>query len=146
MLGLGRVTGSFSHFSGEIVTAGGAIASASAVISADGIATGNDRRDADLRSGAFLDIEAHRDIRYATNAIEPQGEGRYRVSGTLTVRGNSAEVPLNAKVDEGGAGELRVRALGTFNRRAVGVTPGAKAMIVGRLIGVELDLIATSAT
>ncbi len=146
VFGLGRVTGGFSDFSGQITTADGVIASANVTIAAASVATGNDRRDADLRSPTFLDVEAFPEITYVTTDVAPEGDGRYRIAGTLTVKGNAAEVPLNAKVsDDSTPDTLVARALATFNRRAVGVRPGAKALVVGRLVGVEIEVTARRA-
>jgi polyisoprenoid-binding protein YceI len=142
VFGFGRVTGSFSDFSGEITTLAGAIASAHVTIGADSISTGNDRRDADLRSPAFLDVESHAKISYVTSELQHEGDGRYRIVGTLTARGTSAEVPLNAKLVDASGGVLRARALATFNRRALGITPGARGLVVGRLVGVEIEVLA----
>jgi polyisoprenoid-binding protein YceI len=142
VFGLGRVTGSFSDFSGQITTLAGAIASAQVTIGTDSISTGNDRRDTDLRSPAFLDVESHAEISYATTEVEHEGDGRYRIVGTLTARGTSAEVPLNAKLVDASDGALRARALATFNRRALGITPGARSLVVGRLVGVEIEVLA----
>ncbi len=144
VFGLGRVTGTFSDFSGEITTSGGQLASARVVIGASSIETGNPRRDADLRSRAFLDVEAHPEIHYAMSAVESGGDGRHRLVGTLTVKETSLEVPLNAKLLDDGSGDvLHARALATFNRRAAGITPGAKGLIVGRLVGVEIEVVAS---
>lgn len=143
VFGLGRVKGTFAGFSGQITVEGGELTAARAAIAATGVATGSARRDADLRSPAFLDVESHPEIAYAATEVESEGDGRYRMSGALTVKGNSAEVPLNVKLTESGETELHLRALGTFNRRNVGVTPGAKGVIVGRLIGVEIEVVAS---
>src|SRR5690242_8713921 len=45
--------------------------------------SGDDRRDAHLRSGDFFDAEAHPRITFNSTSAVPAGNGRYRVTGDL---------------------------------------------------------------
>ncbi|WP_191251921.1 YceI family protein [Amycolatopsis oliviviridis] len=83
-----RVTGHFDEFEGR-VHLDGAEPSKSSVrftVRAASIDTGNLRRDEQLR-GAFLDVESHPAITFASTGIRQLGGTRFEVAGDLTIRG-----------------------------------------------------------
>lgn len=51
-------------------------------------------RDAHLRSADFFDAEKHPFITFKSRKIQPAGQNRYDVTGTLTMRGISKEITL----------------------------------------------------
>src|SRR5690606_7074066 len=71
-----------------------------AEIDARTIDTREPKRDDHLRSADFLDVENHPTIRFESRKIERAGEGKYRVTGALTIRGATKEVVLDV-TDEG---------------------------------------------
>ena len=60
------------------------------------IDTGMPQRDAHLRSGDFLDVDAHPTIDFVSTGIERAGDG-YRILGDLTIRGTTRPVVLDAE-------------------------------------------------
>lgn len=57
-------------------------------------------RDAHLRSGEFFDVENHPTMEFRSTRVEPVSKDHYRVTGDLTIRGNTRPVVL--EVTEGG--------------------------------------------
>jgi polyisoprenoid-binding protein YceI len=97
-LGLSRIHGRFATFSGEIVVADPLGRSTCAArIAAASIDTGNEQRDAHLRSPDFLDADRCPAIGYRGTAVEPAGPGRWIVRGVLDLAGTSRDVPLEVR-------------------------------------------------
>lgn len=59
--------------------------------------TGEDDRDAHLRSADFLDVENHPEITYRGDEVEALGPNELSVRGELTVRGVTRPVVLRAR-------------------------------------------------
>jgi polyisoprenoid-binding protein YceI len=75
-----------------------------------------------MRAADQLDVARHPTIRFASTRVVPEGDGRLRVTGTLTLRGVTREVTFPATVAlEGGA--LRGRATLTFLQSSFGYRP-----------------------
>lgn len=66
-----------------------------------GITTGNDDRDAHLRSPDFLDVENHPKITFKSTAVRQDGTG-LKVEGDLTIRGVSRPVVLDVTYEGSG--------------------------------------------
>lgn len=69
-------------------------------IDAASIDTRQEQRDAHLRSADFFDVEKFPLITFRSRAVESLGDGRFKVTGDLTIHGVTREVVLDA-VDEG---------------------------------------------
>jgi polyisoprenoid-binding protein YceI len=89
-----KVRGRFNAYSGEIVTAPDPLdSSVTAEIVLDSITTGNEQRDAHIRSADFFDVEAHPTMTYRSTGVRRHGDG-YVVDGQLTLKGVTRDVPL----------------------------------------------------
>jgi polyisoprenoid-binding protein YceI len=53
--------------------------------------------DDHIRSTEFLDVALHREIRLKRTSVVPAGDGRFLVTGILTVRGLVREVSLEVE-------------------------------------------------
>lgn len=94
-----HVRGRFPGVRGELAfdpdgPSGGSV---EARIDASSLWSGEEARDAHLRSGDFLDVENHPEITYRGDRVEPLGCQEYRVHGELTLRGVTREVALEAR-------------------------------------------------
>src|SRR3954454_4101136 len=97
-LGLSKIHGRFHSFSGELViTDPPERSGCEATIDAASIDTGNEQRDAHLRSADFLDVDRYPTIGYRGTAVEPAGPGRWTVHGALDLAGTTREVPLELR-------------------------------------------------
>lgn len=69
-------------------------------IDAASLTTGDEKRDAHLRSGDFLHAEEHPVIRFTAHRIEGNVESKFSLHGDLTIRGVKRPVTLHV-VNEG---------------------------------------------
>jgi polyisoprenoid-binding protein YceI len=115
-----------------------------AVLDIASIATGNARRDKDLRAARFFDVAVHPEMRYSGSAVSATDDGGWTVTGSLTV--GTHEAPMDLEVSLGRssvAGTLRVVARGTVDRAAAGIK--APSFVIGRRVEVTIDAVLTLA-
>ena len=118
--GLLPVRGVFREVSGNgTVTAAGQV-TGTITVAAGSVDTKNARRDKDLRSAKVFDAANHPDIVFAVDSVQPAGED-VRVTGSLTVRGQTRPLSFDAKVSAA-AGEVQLDAEVPVNRADFGLT------------------------
>jgi len=86
--------GLFGNLAGNMVLDESDIrgSSVSATIKAASIDTGLKRRDADLRSADFLQVDRYPDIRFESTEVEPgRDRDTLRVRGLLTIKGKAGK-------------------------------------------------------
>ena len=89
-----KVRGRFTNFSGEVVTGASPLdSSVTAEIALDSIVTGQEQRDAHIRSADFFDVENHPTMTYRSTGVRRHGDD-YIVDGQLTLKGVTKDVPL----------------------------------------------------
>ncbi|GAC1649066.1 MAG: YceI family protein [Ktedonobacteraceae bacterium] len=59
------------------------------------IRTNNPQRDNDLRTSNFLEVDTYPTITFKSTKIEAAGQDRYRLTGDLTIKGNTRPVTLS---------------------------------------------------
>jgi polyisoprenoid-binding protein YceI len=122
------VKGHFKKFSGtvEIDEQTPEVSAVDVTIETSSIDTGQDQRDAHLRSPDFLDADQFPTATYKSKSVELLGKDRARILGDLTIRGVTREVPLEVTF-EGETKNMYGRRLaaftaqGTFNRKDFGL-------------------------
>jgi polyisoprenoid-binding protein YceI len=99
-----KVPGHFKQYEGTILydTQDLTKSSVSVTIDTASIDTGVEKRDADLKSANFFDVEKYPKITFVSTKVTPAGAGKAKIEGTLTIRGVSKPVTLD--VDLLGAG------------------------------------------
>ena len=99
-IGFGDVIGLFLSGQGSFVYDEEArrLISAQATIDADSVFTNHDDRDGHLRSGDFLDAGANPAISFVARTATPIDGNRGRVTGDLTIRGETRPVTLNVEL------------------------------------------------
>jgi len=97
-LGLSKVQGRFTKFTGHIV-ANKAVDGSSVefTIQTDSVDTAVPPRDADLRSANFFDVANYPEMVYKSSSIR-KSHGGYVADGTLTLKGVSKPVAIPFKV------------------------------------------------
>lgn len=70
---------------------------ADVTIDVTGLDTRVENRDKHLKSADFFDAENHPTMTFKSKRVEPAGEGRFRLVGDLTIRGNTHEVVLDVE-------------------------------------------------
>lgn len=67
-------------------------------IDAASIDTGDEKRDAHLRSADFFDVEHHKQIAFTTTSVEkPDKQGNHEMWGELTMKGITKVIKLNVR-------------------------------------------------
>ncbi|HET8569155.1 MAG TPA: YceI family protein [Candidatus Limnocylindria bacterium] len=148
------VRGRSSHITAEIDYDPEAPAKASAVvrIPTATIATGDEKRDAHLRSADFFDSERYPEAVFRLTGLRPKG-GRYRADGELTIRGVTRPVTAEADVsavfdDAWGGKRFAVSARAKIDRREWGLAwnmPVANGVLVSNEVVLDVELQAVAA-
>ena len=132
-LGMMTVRGHFADVaaSGEIDPGRPEASSVEVVIQTASIRTHNEHRDNDLRTSNFLDVESHPTITFRSTRIETTEKDRYRVTGDLTIKGNTHPVTLE------------VTNYGEFNDARMGhrIGYGAETRIQRKDFGLNVDML-----
>ncbi|MFJ3494872.1 YceI family protein [Streptomyces sp. NPDC086091] len=150
-LGISSVRGRFTGFAATVDIAEGDVGRSrmEAVIRADSIDTGNEARDAHLRSADFLDVAAHPEITYRSTGLTAAGPDRWTVHGELALRGIVRPVDLDLALlgsgdDPWGGTRVAFRATAELRREdfAMHYNQVLQAGIaaIGTTLRVELDI------
>ena len=144
-LGVSKVRGYFTNVDAALIVGSSLDDTAvDAWIDVGSIHTGDDDRDAQLRSQEFLDVEHHPTMTFHSTRISGAGED-WTLDGDLTIGDVTKPISLDiefggvAKVFDGtrragfeGSGELR--------RKEFGLSFGPVDPLVGQVVKLELDL------
>ena len=97
-LGMMTVRGHFTEINatGTIYPDNPEASSVEVTMQSASIRTHNEKRDNDLRSSNFLEVDKYPTMTFKSTKIEPAGQDRYTVTGDLTIKGNTRPVTLNA--------------------------------------------------
>ncbi len=147
---INNVKGEFTDYSGTIVYDESDITNSSVevTIKAASINTGNAKRDADLRSPNFFDVEKYPLITFKSKRVEKKGDG-YRLVGDLTMHGVTREVAMPFKIlgkikDPWGNTRIGAEASLTLDRRDYGLKYAKKidagGLVVGNEVKIELNV------
>jgi polyisoprenoid-binding protein YceI len=94
-----KVRGRFDKFEGTIVTAEDPLASSvTASVDLDSINTGQEQRDAHIRSADFFEVEKYPTMTFVTTAVKGGEEG-FILEGDLTLKGITRAVAFNLEVN-----------------------------------------------
>jgi polyisoprenoid-binding protein YceI len=107
--------------------------------------TGVEQRDTHLRSPDFFDVERYPGMTFRSTRIERAGEGRYRLTGALTLHGVTRPVSLEVEFagsakDPWGGIRAGFSARGSLDRRDFGLTYNQLLETGGVLVGEKVDL------
>ena len=121
-----KVRGKFRTFSGEIVTGADPLGSSvTAEIDLSSIDTGNEQRDAHIRSADFFEVETYPTMTYRSTGVRVDGDV-YILDGKLTLKGVTKDVELALEPngfgpDAYGGTRAGFTAIAEINRRDFGV-------------------------
>jgi len=117
-----------------------------ATIDAASVDTHNEKRDQDLKSPNFFDVAKYPTITFKSKKIEQAGEGKFKVTGDLTIHGVTKEVVLNVegqpKPFKDPFGKNRIGGMATtkINRKDFGLTWTKALETGGVLVGDDVDI------
>jgi polyisoprenoid-binding protein YceI len=99
-LGLSTVTGRFGKFAGgfQLDPASGQVTSANLKIETASVNTDNERRDGHLKSADFFAADSFPQITFNSTRVIKQSGNKYKVEGTLTMRGVTRPITLDAEL------------------------------------------------
>jgi polyisoprenoid-binding protein YceI len=150
-----KVRGRFDTFTGTIVTAAALRDStASAAIDLGSINTGNETRDAHIRSADFFDTEHHPQMTFESTGVRVDGDDLV-LEGNLTIRGVTRPIALAVQVngvspDVYGGTRIGFSASGQLNRHDFGVSyngpiPGGGSVLGDHVtISIEVEAVLQS--
>jgi len=113
------------------------------------LSSGDDRRDGHLRSPDFFDAASHPEISFASKGVTSGSNGRFKVSGDLTIRGTTKPVVLDVVFHGIGADPMKperqrafVDAKTVIDRREWGLVwnmPVPQGVLVSHDISLEIS-------
>ena len=149
-----KVRGRFTKFSGQLVTAEDpAKSSVTAEIDLSSIDTGQEQRDAHIRSADFFEVETYPTMTYKSTGVRVE-DGEYVLDGELTLKGVTRSVPLHLELngfgpDAYGGTRAGFTATGEINRSDFNVSFNAPlqngGVVVGEKIQLQLEIEAVKA-
>ena len=149
---ISKVRGRFDTFEGTIVTAEDpADSTVTASVDLSSISTGQEQRDAHIRSADFFEVEKYPAMTFASTAIKAGEEG-FILEGDLTLKGVTRAVAFNLEVsgfgpDAYGGTRAGFSATTVINRMDYGVSfngpipgvPGGVAVSENVTINLEIE-------
>ena len=117
-----KVRGKFKTFSGQLVTGAEPVqSSVTAEIDLSSIDTGQEQRDAHIRSADFFEVEKYPTMTYRSTGVRAEGD-HYVLDGELTLKDVTRQVPLKLELngfgpDAYGGTRAGFTATGEINRK-----------------------------
>jgi polyisoprenoid-binding protein YceI len=115
--------GSFSSFTADVAFDPDTIAHSTVriVIQPASLATGIDRRDHHLKSCDFFCVDSFPQITFQSQKVTRVGPDRYRIDGSLTIRGITRPVTVPSRMLTNAAGAARFNGEFDLDRRDFGL-------------------------
>lgn len=143
-----NVTGSFGKYEADIEVPGNDLSKAKVEFRADvdSIRTGNDQRDAHLKSQDFFSGDKHPQVRFVkTGAKSVDNDGSWTMNGELTMNGQTHPVKLDVEwggvmKDPYGNTKAGVSIHGKINRKQWGINWNAALEAGGVLVSDEVRI------
>jgi polyisoprenoid-binding protein YceI len=146
---ISKVRGRFDEVEGTITVAEVPEESSVVVkIGAASVRTGEDQRDAHLRSGDFFDVETHPHWTFTSTSVAQDGD-QWKVTGDLTISGVTHPVVLDVEFDGANLTQWGTTAVGfsastEIDREQWGMTYNqvleTGGVMVGKKIRIELQV------
>ncbi len=144
---ISKVHGRFSRWSGSLLLdeAKPAASTIEARIETASIDTNEPKRDAHLRSADFFDVEKHPEMTFRSTGVAPAGEGRYRMTGELSMAGATRPVTLEVEAlgrtkDPWGNERFGFSARTSIDRRDFGLNWNQALEAGGVLVGEQVEI------
>ena len=149
---ISTVRGEFHGINGTVIYDDSDVSKSSVEVTIDAtsVDTREPDRDKDLRSDHFFDVANHPTITFKSTKVEAAGTGKLKVTGDLTIRGNTKPVVLEVTVpkspikDPWGLQRTAVSGTTKINRQNFGVswnkTLDSGGVVVGDDVDITLDV------
>ncbi len=147
-MAISKVKGSFSSVTGKIIFNNSTTNPflLEITIEAASIDTGVEKRDIHLKSPDFFDVNKYSTLHFISKKVTPIGQGKYEITGDLSMHGVTKELSLTLEGLEGEAkdpwGNLRKGAhiTGKINRKDYGIVYNVVLESGNILIGETADI------
>ena len=146
---ISTVTGQFNKFNATVDTDGEDFTTAKVHFRAEvnSISTNNEQRDAHLRTGDFFEAEKYPDLLFEGEKMEKTGDDEYKLHGTITIKGVSKRISLDASfggitTDPWGNTRTGFSLSGKINRHDYGISFGGVSETGGLILGEEVKILA----
>ena len=145
---ISNVKGRFSKLSGALSLdeSGHHNSNVDVSVEAASIHTGDDQRDAHLKSADFFDVEKFPTLTFRSSGVREVNDGGLSVDGDLTIHGVQRKVtfavegPTPPSKDPWGNTRIAVSATTKINRKDFGLTWNAALETGGILVGEEVTI------
>jgi len=145
---ISNVKGRFSKLSGTLSLDESGHHNSRIEVSAEAasINTGDDQRDAHLKSPDFFDVEKFPTLTFKSSGVRVVGNGELSVEGDLTMHGVTRKVafevegPTPPSKDPWGNARIAVSATAKINRKDFGLNWNAALETGGILVGEEITI------
>jgi polyisoprenoid-binding protein YceI len=145
---ISNVKGQFAKVSGTMIFDESDLKNSRVEVSAEAasIHTGDEQRDAHLKSADFFDVEKHPSLTFKSTAITIVRDGELSIEGDLTIHGISRKVsfavegPTPPNKDPWGNTRIAVAATTKINRKDFGLTWNAALETGGILVGEDVTI------
>jgi len=146
-----KVRGRFDKFEGTIITAENPLASSvTATVDLSTISTGQEQRDAHIRSADFFEVETHPTMTFTSTGVRRDGDD-FLLDGDLTIKGVTRPVTFKLEVsgfgpDAYGGTRVGFSATTEINRMDFGVSfngpiPGVPGGVaVSEKVNINLEI------
>jgi polyisoprenoid-binding protein YceI len=145
---ISNVKGSFSGLAGTLVedSTDPTQSSIEASVDIGTLTTGDEQRDAHLKSADFFEHEHHPKMTFKSTKVEKKGDEEYAVTGDFTLHGVTKSVtfavegPSMPAKDPWGNTRIGLSATTKINRKDFGLTWNAALETGGILVGEEVQI------
>ncbi len=152
-MGIATVRGEFGEFEGTLeIGEDLSTARAYGTVKATTVDTNQPQRDEHLRSPDFFDAAQYPEIKFESTSIAASGPDSFRITGNLTLHGETREIVLDAEVEgtetdpNTGADRVGLEVTGQISRGEFGMKFNAALasgnMLVGDKVKLALDIAA----
>ena len=152
-----NVRGEFEKFRGDVIyeAAHPEATRIEATIDVASLNTREAKRDADLRSPLFFDVENNPQMTFVSKRARAAGDGNLEVTGDLTIRGTTREVTLSvtgisSATDMRGTARIGATASTKIKRADFGMTWNKAletgGVVVGEVVTITLEVSLVKAT
>jgi polyisoprenoid-binding protein YceI len=122
MWGLAKVKGRFKAVEGGGTVGADGGVSGTLVIDASSMNTGNSKRDTHLRSADFFESDQYPTFTYTATGATPIGDDKVKVTGTLTVHGQTRPLEITGTVVQADGDSATINADVEIDRSDWGLT------------------------
>ena len=126
-LGVSTFRGDFKQAAGNLVTEDGAIRAIEGAVQVENLVTEEPALTGHLHSEDFFDAGKHPELTFRSTSVEQIDDANLRVTGDLTIRGETRPVELDAEIEgvgdgPDGATRIGIAATGGIDRSDWGIT------------------------